>query len=207
MKQLFWLVKECGRKACLAGTTDFAGLSGLDWADYKRYLDIQMSYARFLGCPMIRLFLQSYSKNDFEVSLRRVDEYARRAENVEIVLETHGGWESRIEGLKYLLAKTKFRLVVDFANVPNRVGRGALLGCVPDDRIAYFHVRNLPGYKERATLAEIEWRAMRLYPGHAFLWEPKSLSGWRAISVFRDCIDRTLDVTVAETGPAGSIAR
>jgi hypothetical protein len=204
VKQLFRLVKGSGKDPCLAGTTDFARLDSLDWADYRRYLDIQMSYARFLGCSMVRLFLQADSKKDFEVALRRVDEYAQHAENVEIVLETHGGWESGIEGLAYLLAMTRFRLVVDLANVPDQAAREALLNCVPGDRIAYFHVRNLPGHCEIVALAEIERLAAQLHPLHSFLWEPKSLSGWPAMRVLHNCLDCISDAAEVESAPAGS---
>jgi hypothetical protein len=192
VKQLFGIVARSGKTPCLAGTTDFTRLSGLQWPDYKRYLDIQASQARFLGCRMLRLFLQAESREEFEAALGRVVEFASRLRDLEIVLETHGGWETRPDGLDHLLARTEIRLVVDFANVRDRVVREALLRDVPKRRIAYFHVRNLPMYPpEVRSLAAFEAKAAETFPRHPFLWEPKKLSGWQAVEAFRAYNDRT----------------
>jgi hypothetical protein len=190
VKQLFRIVARSGKTPCLAGSTDFARLSGLEWCDYKRYLDIQASQARFLGCRMLRLFLQAKSRAEFETALGRVVEFASRFRDLEIVLETHHGWETRPDGLDRVLAGTEIRLVVDFANVPDRAVREALLREVPKRRIAYFHIRNLPMRPERPSLAAFEARAAEAFPRHPFLWEPKTLSGWRAVEAFRAHVDR-----------------
>jgi hypothetical protein len=185
VKQLFRIVARSGKTPCLAGTTDFARLSGLKWPDYKRYLDIQTSQARFLGCRMLRLFLQAESRAEFETALGRVVEFASRLQDLEIVLETHRGWETRPDGLNRLLAQTEIRLVVDFANVRDNGVREMLLKDVPKRRIAYFHIRNLPMRPERPSLVALEARAERAFPRHPFLWEPKTLSGRRAVEAFR----------------------
>jgi hypothetical protein len=190
MKQLFRIVARSGKTPCLAGTTDFACLSGLKWPDYKRYLDIQASQARFLGCRMLRLFLQAESRAEFGTALSRVVEFASSLRDLEIVLETHRGWETHSDGLNDLLAQTEIRLVVDFANVRERAVREALLRDVPQGRIAYFHIRNLSTRQERPSLAACEARAEEVFPRHPFLWEPKTLSGWRAVEAFRAHLDR-----------------
>ena len=190
VKQLFRIVARSGKTPCLAGSTDFARLSGLQWCDYKRYLDIQASQARFLGCRMLRLFLQAKSRAEFETALGRVVEFASRLRDLEIVLETHHGWETRPDGLDRVLAGTEIRLVVDFANVPDRAVREALLREVPKRRIAYFHIRNLPIRREGPSLAAFEARAAEAFPRHPFLWEPKTLSGRRAVEAFRAYVDR-----------------
>src|SRR5271169_1301138 len=159
VKQLFAIVSRSGKTACLAGTTDFARLSGLQWRDYKRYLDIQASQARFLGCRMLRLFLQAKSRAEFETALSRVMEFASRLRDLEIVLETHHGWETQPDGLDRVLAGTGLRLVIDLANVRDRAMRETLLRDVPKRRIAYFHIRNLPTRPERPSLAALETMA------------------------------------------------
>jgi hypothetical protein len=189
MKQLFRIVARSGKTPCLAGTTDFARLSGLKWPDYKRYLDIQASQARFLGCRMLRLFLQAKSRAEFETALGRVMEFASQLRDLEIVLETHRGWETQQDGLDRVLAGTEFRLVIDFANVPNPAMRETLLNYVPERRIAYFHIRNLTTRPERPSLAAFETKAAEAFPRRPFLWEPKTLSGWRAVEAFSAHVD------------------
>ena len=66
---------------------------------------------------MLRLFLQAESRAEFETALGRVVEFASRLRDLEIVLETHHGWETHPDGLDHVLARTEIRLVVDFANV------------------------------------------------------------------------------------------
>jgi hypothetical protein len=190
MKKLFGIVAGSQKIPCLAGTTDFAGLSGLKWGDYKRYLDIQVSQARFLGCRMLRLFLQAENRAEFGTALGRVVEYASSLKDLEIVLETHRGWETHSDGLNDLLAQTEIRLVVDFANVREQAVREVFLRDVPHWRIAYFHIRNLPTRLERPSVAACEARAEEVFPRHPFLWEPKTLSGWRAVEAFRTHLDR-----------------
>ena len=86
-------------------------------------------------------------------------------------------WETHPDGLNHLLAQTEIRLVVDFANVRERAVREVLQKDVPQRRIAYFHIRNLPTRPERPSLAACEARAEEAFPQHPFLWEPKTLSG------------------------------
>lgn len=189
VKQLFGIVARSRKTPCLAGTTDFALLSGLQWCDYKRYLDIQVSQARFLGCRMLRLFLQAKSRAHFETAFDRVVEFASALSDLEIVLETHHGWETRRDGLDRVLARSEIRLVVDFANVRDLAVREALLTEIPRRRIAYFHIRNLPTHPERPSLATFEARAAEAFPRHPFLWEPKTVSGWGAVEAFRAQVD------------------
>jgi hypothetical protein len=185
VKQLFGIVARSGKTPCLAGTTDFGRLSGLQWRDYKRYLDVQVSQARFLGCRMLRLFLGAESRAELETAIGRIVEFASPLRDLEIVLETHRGWESRLDGLDRVLARTEIRLVVDFANVRDSGVRETLLKDVPKRRIAYFHIRNLPMRAERPSLAAFEVRAAEAFPRHAFLWEPKTLSAWRAVEALQ----------------------
>jgi hypothetical protein len=201
LKKLFGIVARSQKMPCFAGTTDFAHLSGLTWTDYKRYLDIQVSQARFLGCRMLRLFLQAENRAEFGNALGRIIEFASRLKDLEIVLETHRGWETHPDGLNHLLAQTEIRLVVDFANVSKRAVREVLLRDLPHRRIAYFHIRNLPTRLERPSVAACEATAEEVFPRHPFLWEPKTLSGWRAVEAFRTHLDR---VRLASTVAAAS---
>ena len=122
VKQLFGIVARSGKTPCLAGTTDFARLSGLQWCDYKRYLDIQASQARFLGCRMLRLFLQAKSRAEFETALGRVVEFASRLRDLEIVLETHHGWETHPDGLDRVLAQNRDQARGRFRQRPRPCG-------------------------------------------------------------------------------------
>jgi hypothetical protein len=106
------------------------------------------------------------------------------------VLETHRGWETHSEGLKDVLAQTEIRLVVDFANVREQAMREVFLRDVPHRRIAYFHIRNLPTRRERPSVATCEARAEEVFPQHPFLWEPKTISGWRAVEAFCTHLNR-----------------
>jgi hypothetical protein len=190
LKKLFGIVARSQKMPCFAGTTDFARLSGLTWGDYKRYLDIQVSQARFLGCRMLRLFLQAENRAEFGDALGRVVEFASSLKDLEIVLETHRGWETHTDGLNDLLAQTEIRLVIDFSNVREQAVREKFLKDVPHRRVAYFHIRNLPTRLERPSVAAFEARAREAFPRHPFLWEPKTLSGWRAVEAFRTHLDR-----------------
>lgn len=134
---------------------------------------------------MLRLFLQAENRVEFGTALGRVVEFASNLKDLEIVLETHRGWETCSDGLNDLLAQTEIRLVVDFANVRDNGVREMLLKDVPKRRIAYFHIRNLPMHPERPSLAALEARAEQAFPRHPFLWEPKTLSGRRAVEAFR----------------------
>ena len=80
--------------------------------------------------------------------------------------------------------------MVDFANIRERAVRDVLLRDVPQRRIAYFHIRNLSTRPERPSLAACEARAEEAFPRHPFLWEPKTLSGSRAVEAFRAHLDR-----------------
>lgn len=192
-KQLFSIIARSAKTPCLAATTDFARLSGLGWIDYKRYFDIQVSQARFLGCKMLRVFLQAETQIEFKVAIDRLAEVRKQMKDLEIVLETHRGWETTQGGLDFLLLQTDFRLVVDFANVRGRKVREYILSDVPKQRIAYFHIRNLPIRLERPSLAGLEHKAVEAFPDHPFLWEPKTVGGFRALETFRaqlDCCTR-----------------
>jgi hypothetical protein len=80
--------------------------------------------------------------------------------------------------------------VVDFANVRDRAMRETFLRNVPRRRIAYFHIRNLPTRQQRPPLAVFETMAAERFSRHPFLWEPKTMSGWRAVKAFRAHVDR-----------------
>jgi hypothetical protein len=105
---------------------------------------------------------------------------------MEIVVETHGGWESTAEGLSAFLENTSTRLVVDFGNITDGAGAALILQGGIGERIAYFHLRSLPGAASSDTILDVrEAHAMSTYPGHSFLWEPKGLESPEALAVWR----------------------
>jgi len=185
-KQLFHAVRAAGKEVSLAGTTDFARLDSMSLADYGRYLDIQLAQARFLGASLFRVFLQAEAREDFGRALDNLDRCLSRTPDVETVVETHGGCESTVEGLATLLDETRLRLVVDFGNIADSAAAEFILGSELADRIAYFHLRSLPGkVAAESPIAMREARAMAIYPSHTFLWEPKDLSTPEAIVQWR----------------------
>ena len=190
IKHLRASIRKAGKTICLAGTTDFAALSGLSWREYQRYLDVQVANARFLGCRMIRCFVGSFLRKDFRLALRRATSYQAQKPDLELVVETHGGFESQPEGLRALLEYSDFRIVADLANVPARPTRDALLSGDVAERIAYFHIRCLPGQGKMTSQALEESVAIRSHPDHDFLWEPKRMSGGSVIEAFRSHILR-----------------
>lgn len=185
IKSLFAVLEDRKYTCSFAGTTDFSNLSGLAWRDYQRYLDIQISCARFLRCSMVRVFLQAADLRELEVCLDRLKSYSDLNQDIEIVVETHGGFESHIEGLIYFLDNASFRLVVDISNIEDTKTSEYVVSGELGSRIAYFHVRNLPGYTEQNQLVDWETRATQAYPEHTFLWEPKDVSGAAAVKIFR----------------------
>jgi hypothetical protein len=186
-KKLFAMLVASKKAVSLAGTTDFTTLAGLSWTDYQKYLDIQIAFGRFFRCKMFRVFLQARTLGELELSVSRLIEYAQRFTDIEIVFETHGGYESTKSGFEFCLNSCSFRTVIDFGNIVENALKGFILDSSLDRRIAYFHVRNLPGYCEAESLVTVEARAMQRYPQHAFLWEPKAVSGHRAVRIFREC--------------------
>jgi hypothetical protein len=186
-KKLFGILVTSKKSVSLAGTTDFTRLSDLSWGDYQNYLDIQFAFGRFFKCKIFRVFLQARTREQLELSVSRVIEYAQRFTDIEIVFETHGGYESTKDGFEFCINTCSLRTVIDFGNISDCALPEFILDSNLDRRIAYFHVRNLPGYCELETLGAVEARAMLAYPQHTFLWEPKAVNGRRAVKIFRDC--------------------
>jgi len=185
VKKLFEILKSSQKTAVLAGTTDFTNMAGLTWDDYQRYLDIQVVSARFLGCKIIRVFLQANTRKELELSLDRIGEYARRFPDIEMAVETHGGFESTKEGIDYCINQSSIRFVVDFAAVSDDTVKELILGGGLRERIVYFQLRNLPGFCEEEELIDVETRAVEAHPHHDFLWEPKTVSGYEAVKIFQ----------------------
>jgi hypothetical protein len=185
IKQLFRTIRAASKEVSLAATTDFAHLGGMDWADYGRYLDIQVAQARFLGARLFRVFLQADTQEDFIRALYGLERYTRRVSEMEIVVETHGGWESTAEGLPAFLKSTDARLVVDFGNIADEAASEFILRGAMGERIAYFHLRALPGAPSTDPLLDRrEARAMNAYPTHSFLWEPKGPQTPEALAIW-----------------------
>jgi hypothetical protein len=183
-KSLHALLSAKQRPTVLAGTTDFAKMAGLSWGSYRSYLAIQIAYARFLGCQMFRVFLGADSRTTLEPSLERLALLSRELQDIEVVVETHGGFESTKEGFLHCVTSSPIRFVVDFANIADKALVDVILKGKYSNKIAYFHVRNLPGYCEADHLLEVETRAKRAYRRHIFLWEPKAITGLEAVTVF-----------------------
>ena len=185
VKKLFEILKSSQKTAALAGTTDFTNMAGLTWDDYQRYLDIQVVSAQFLGCKIIRVFLQADTRKELELSLNRLGEYSRRFPDMEMAVETHGGFESTKEGIDYCLNQSSIRFVVDFAAVSDEAVKELILGGGLGERIVYFQLRNSPGFCEENDLIDVETRAVEAHPHHDFLWEPKTVSGPEAVKIFQ----------------------
>jgi len=183
LKALFEILGGAGKGVSLAGTTDFAGLAGLSWDDYRRYLGVQVAAARFLGCRYFRIFLNAGTSMEMEVALARVVEFSREHEDLEVLIETHGGYESTMEGFKRCIEGFSFRFVVDFANIGDVRLRDWIVESSIGDRVAYFHIRNLGGYLEEEGLLVIEEKARTVYTDKTFLWEPKVVSGVDALEI------------------------
>jgi hypothetical protein len=184
VKTIYGLLRDSGKDVSLAGTTDFANLSGLEWNEYSRYLDIQVAQARFIGCRMVRAFLGALNQGQLEIALSRLHVYARTVPDMEILIETHQGWESRRQGLAFCLANSSARFVIDFDNVADTETIEFIMNGTFADRIAYFHLRHLPGQKHVRSLAAVEERAGKIFSNHSFLWEPKTISGRRALKMY-----------------------
>jgi hypothetical protein len=183
-KRLRTLLVTAQKPTVLAGTTDFGRMAGLSWGSYRSYLEIQIAYARFLGCTMFRVFLGANSRTTLEPSLERLALLSRELQDIEVVVETHGGFESTKGGFLHCITSSPIRFVVDFANIADRALVDVILNGKYSNKIAYFHVRNLPGYCEADHLLRVETRAKSAYPRHIFLWEPKAISGLEAVTVF-----------------------
>ena len=186
LKALFEALGAHCKTLSMAGTTDFTTLSGLSWRDYQAYLDVQVASARFLRCALWRVFLQASTMAELKASLDKVAQYASRHVDLEIVVETHGGFESTREGFDYCITESPLRFVVDLANIADTALREVILGGTFKQRIAYFHLRNFGAYTEATSLVPLEARAVQAYPCHTFLWEPKQVEGTRAIRLFEE---------------------
>ena len=184
VKALFVALAACRKTLSMAGTTDFTTLSGFSWPDYQAYLDMQVASARFLRCGLWRVFLQASTMAELKASLRKVAQFASRHADLEIVVETHGGFESTREGFDYCIAQSPLRFVVDLANIADTALREAILRGTFKRRIAYFHLRNFGAYTEAKSLVPLEARAIQAYPRHTFLWEPKQVEGAEAVRLF-----------------------
>jgi hypothetical protein len=161
-----------------AGTTDLVRCAGFPWERYRRYLAVQMAQARFLDCTGFRLMVgQRSSAAESGTVIDRVRTLCEDLSPLQACVEIHGGVESELPVLAELLQSTPVMIVVDLENM-ERAGLTTeeLRAVLPPERVAYFHVRNLPGVwtEHPATLgAQYEWQ--RDYPDAVFLWEPKSV--------------------------------
>jgi len=185
LKELFRALEGCGKTLSMAGTTNFARLSGLSWRDYQKYLDVQVASSRFLRCEIWRVFLQASTTNELRQSIDRLSEYGSRFSDLEVVIETHGGAESTREGFEFCLEQLPYRFVIDLANIPDPALCEAILEGNFHRRIAYFHTRNLGAYVEAEALLPLELKALSAYPDHVFLWEPKNVDGREALRFFQ----------------------
>lgn len=183
LKTLFEILTRSGKQVSLAGTTDFSGLAGFSWSDYSRYLAVQAAAARFLRCAYLRVFLNADTSEGMATALARLAEFSEQNGDVEILIETHGGYESTLDGFMRCIEGHPFRFVVDFANIRDAGLATSILDSPVAASIAYFHMRNLGDYCENEGLLSVETRARTAYPDHVFLWEPKAVSGVDALEV------------------------
>jgi hypothetical protein len=131
------------------------------------------------------VFLGAQDREQLRLSLDRLNTFAETLKNLEVVVETHGGFESTEEGFDMCCSKSAIRFVVDIANIPDQSLTNSIAAGHHGDRLAYFHTRNLNGYCEAEHLLDLEEKMFRAHPHHTFLWEPKEVSGSEAVEIFR----------------------
>jgi hypothetical protein len=162
----------------LAGTTDLVRCAGFPWERYRRYLAVQMAQAKFLDCTGFRLLVgpRLPCVEDGTV-IDRIETLCEDLSPVQAYVEIHGGIESEPAVLAELLQRAPIMVVIDLQNM-QRAGLTSeeLRAVLPPERVAYFHVRNLPGVwiEDPASLSE-QHESQRRYPGVSFLWEPKTV--------------------------------
>jgi hypothetical protein len=162
----------------LAGTTDLVRCAGFPWDRYRRYLAVQVAQARFLDCTGFRLLVGARSAGiEAGAVTDRIATLCGDLAPVQAYVEIHGGIESEQAVLAELLQRTPVKIVIDLQNM-QRAGLTSegLRAVLPPERVAYFHVRNLPDIwiEDQASLGEQhEWQ--RRYPDALFLWEPKTV--------------------------------
>lgn len=161
-----------------AGTTDLTKCAGFNWLVYCDYLSIQAAQARFLGCSYFRCFVGQKTTIPIEELLRRLEYLSKILEPLNLCIEIHGGYESNIKIISSLIEKTRVDIVVDFANMlAAKMSSDELMEVLPQKRIAYFHIRNLPGvWEEDTDSANIQEQWCYKNYEIPVLWEPKSLT-------------------------------
>ena len=163
-----------------AGTTDLVRCAKFSWERYRQYLAIQFAQARFLDASLFRILLGSAGSTTTSVGelTDRVKAVCRDLAPIQVCIEIHAGAESEPVVLTELLRCTPVRFVIDFENMQRaELTSDRLLELIPNDRIAYFHQRNLPGVwieHQESLQDECLWHGT--LPEAPFLWEPKTVT-------------------------------
>lgn len=161
-----------------AGTTDLVNCAGMSWQRYRLYVAVQIAQARFLDCTHFRFFLGGTSSDiDIPELICRVLDFSSDLSPMKPCLEIHGGLESDAEVLGALLDRTAVEIVVDVENMHHAgLAFDQMQDLLPTERVAYLHLRNLPGiWVENPTIEADEERWHDLIPGRPVLWEPKTV--------------------------------
>jgi hypothetical protein len=166
------------RDVAFAGTTDLTACAGFSWDRYRRYLAVQIAQAAFLECSMFRVLAgRAASSIGTHELVARLGALCGDMAPIQVCVEIHAGVESDPDVLRVLIAQTPIRIVVDVENM-SRAGLSAagLAAAVPLDRVAYVHLRNLPGvWVEQPALLDDERRWDAMMPAGRVLWEPKQI--------------------------------
>jgi hypothetical protein len=162
----------------LAGTTDLVRCAGFPWDRYRRYLSVQVAQARFLDCTGFRLLVGARSPDvEHSTVIDRIGALCEDLAPVQAYVELHGGIETEPAVLADLLKRTPLKVVIDLQNM-QRAGLTleGLRAVLPPERVAYFHVRNLPDVwiEDPASLGD-QHECQRRYPDALLLWEPKTV--------------------------------
>ncbi len=161
-----------------AGTTDLLSCAGMTWQRYRLYVAVQIAQARFLDCTHFRFFLGA-ANSDIEPAelIDRVLDFCSDLSPMRPCLEIHAGLESDVEVLGTLLDKTEVEIVLDVENSHHAgLTFDQIQDLLPAERIAYVHLRNLPGvWSENPPIEADEERWHDRIPDRPFLWEPKTV--------------------------------
>ncbi|HTY11490.1 MAG TPA: hypothetical protein VMF88_10500 [Bacteroidota bacterium] len=166
-----------GTIIAFAGTTDFCLCSSLDFPRYIKYLSVQSAQAHFFDSSIFRIMIGGNTDFLRETVLDRLDTFEKLIAPIGVGVEIHKGWESSLEHIKLIVDKTNFNFIIDFQNsLDSHLDFNSLHEVIPQDRISYFHTRNLgEQYVEHQSSLEEErmWLGWCRKP---LLWEPKKIN-------------------------------
>jgi ssDNA-binding Zn-finger/Zn-ribbon topoisomerase 1 len=186
IKILFNLInKSSFHEISFAGTTDLINTGNWDFNTYLNYLKIQITQAQFLGVQQFRLLIGKGKSKEIIYRIRKI---CSEFENIQFITEIHKGWEADPCNLKQLIFSTNLNFLIDFQNIhKSNLSFKQLNNIIPNQRISYFHTRNLGDiYIEDENIINDEriWR--NNFPKCIVYWEPKRLTKKEIIKYYEE---------------------